>query len=250
MNEIKLSKMEIRNFKGRKEFTLNINGLNANIFGENGTGKTTLNDAFLWVLFDKDSTNRKDFSVKPQDKDGNDRHYLETEVTLELLVNGQPRTFRKMLTEKWTKKHGEEDKEFTGHETALWVDTVPVKKKEYTEQINALIDETAFKLLTNPFFFCTQLKWEDRRKTLMEICGDVSDVDVISSDEKLAALTDILNGKSITDQKKIIAEKIKMLNKNIEAIPIRISEQSRKMTFDEEANYPVVDEKLLELKTT
>jgi len=250
VNEIKLSKMEIRNFKGIKEFTLDINGQNANIFGENGTGKTTLNDAFLWVLFDKDSTNRKDFSVKPQDKDGNDRHFLGTEVTLELLVNGQPRTFRKMLTEKWTKKHGEEDKEFTGHETALWVDTVPVKKKEYTEQINALIDENAFKLLTNPFFFCTQLKWEDRRKTLMEICGDVSDVDVISSDEKLSSLTDILNGKSITDQKKIIAEKIKMLNKNIEAIPIRISEQSRKITSDEEVNYTVVEEKQLEYKTT
>ena len=245
MNDIRLSKMEQRNFKGTVHHILDLkNGSNASIYGDNATGKTTLYDAFLWILFNKDSANRSDFCVKPQDKDGKDRNFLETEVTLELLINGQSKTLRKMLVEKWTKKHGEESKEFTGHETFYWVDTVPVKKKEYTDLVNAIIDENAFKLLTNPFFFCTQLKWEDRRKTLMEICGDVSDADVISSDKNLAALTAILSGKSITDQKKIIAEKIKMLNKNIEAIPIRISEQSRKMTSNEDIDYDVVEAEL------
>ena len=89
MNEIKLSKMEQRNFKGTTHHILDLNqGSNASVFGDNGTGKTTLNDAFLWVLFNKDSTNRSDFSVKPQDEDGNDIHYLETEVILELIING------------------------------------------------------------------------------------------------------------------------------------------------------------------
>lgn len=249
MNEIKLSKMELRNFKGIEEFTLDINGQNANIFGENATGKTTLYDAFLWILFNKDSTNRSDFSVKPQDKGGNDIHFLETEVTLHLLINGKPKALRKMLEEVWTKKRGEAEKEFTGHQTSYWVDTVPVKKKEYTDQINSIIDENVFKLLTNPFYFCTQLKWEDRRKTLMEICGDVSDEDVIASDQSLAVLTDILNGKSITDQKKIIAEAIKRLNKEIEAIPIRISEQARKIAVNEdEADYDINEARLVRHK--
>ena len=171
MNEIKLSKMEIHNFKGLKNFTLDINGLNANIFGENGTGKTTLNDAFLWVMFGKDSANRSDFDVKPQDSDGNDIHFLETDVTITLLLNGQPNTFRKMQAEKWTKKKGQENEEFTGHETSHWVDLVPVKKKEFMEAINSIIDENAFKLLTNPFYFSTQIKWDERRKVLMEISG-------------------------------------------------------------------------------
>jgi len=253
MNEIKLSRMELRNFKGIKEFTIDISGLNASVFGENGTGKTTIYDAFLWVLFDKDSTNRKDFSVKPQDKDGNDVHYLESEVILHLLVNGQSKTLRKMLTEKWTKKRGEADKEFTGHETSYWVDTVPVKKGEYSASINAIIDENAFKLLTNPFYFCTQLSWQDRRKTLMEICGDVSDADVINSvvtvsDKSMLDLLNIINtGRTINDQKKIIAERIKMLNSDIEAIPIKINELSRTL-LGEEINYSVVEENLLEQK--
>ena len=255
MNQIKLSKMEIRNFKGIKGFALVINGLNANIYGENGTGKTTLNDSFLWVLFGKDSANRSDFSVKPQDKDGNDVNFLETDVTLELMINGQPKILRKMLVEKWTKKKGEANKEFTGHETSYWVDTVPVKKKEYTDQINSIIDENAFKLLTNPFYFCTQLKWEDRRKTLMEICGDVSDADVIDSvvtvsDKSMLDLLNIINtGRTINDQKKIIAERIKRLNSDIEAIPIKINELSRTL-LGEEVNYDVVEDELLEHKAT
>ena len=232
MNEIKLTKMELRNFKGIKEFTLDINSLNVNIYGENGTGKTTLNDAFLWVMFGKNSANRADFDVKPQGEDGNDIHFLETDVTITLLLNGQARTFRKMLVENWTKKKGQENEEFTGHTTSHWVDLVPCQKKEFVDAINAIIDETAFKLLTNPFYFCTQLKWEERRKILMTICGDVSDEEVIAADETLAALTDILSGRSIADQKKIIAEKIKKINHDISAVPIKINELSLTLLGD------------------
>jgi len=249
VNQIVLSSMQIRNFKGIKDFTLDING-DASIYGENGTGKTTIADAFQWVLFGKDSANRSDFSVKPQDEDGNDIHFLETEVTLELLINGQLKTLRKRLEEVWAKKRGEANKEFTGHQTSYWVDAVPAKAKEYQAEINAIINETAFKLLTNPFFFCTQLKWEERRKTLVQICGDVSDADVIASDMSLYALTDILAGRSIDNQKKIIAEKIKMLNKNIADIPVRISEQSRKLTTNEDIDYDFTEAELFKCKTS
>lgn len=244
MNEIKLLKMEIRNFKGIKKFTLDINGLNALVFGENATGKTTLYDSFLWNLFNKDSANRADFSVKPQDKNGNDINFLETEVTLHLSINGQTKTLRKMFEELWTKKRGESNKEFTGHQTSYWIDDVPVKKKEFTDQINAIIDENVFKLLTNPFFFCTQIKWEERRKILMEKCGDISDMDVIASNKDLSELANILNGKSINDQRKIIAERIKKLNKQIEEVPIKINELSRTL-LGEDVNYSVVEDNLL-----
>ncbi|MDQ7095975.1 hypothetical protein REC12_20480 [Desulfosporosinus sp. PR] len=249
MIQIKLSKMELRNFKGIKEFVLDIRSWNASIFGENGKGKTTLYDAFLWVLFGKDSANRADFAVKPQDQFGNDVHYLETDVILEFLINGQPKTLRKMLKEKWTRKRGTATEEFTGHETSYWVDAVPVKAKEYADVINSIINETAFKLLTNPFYFCAQLSWQDRRKTLMEICGDVSDEEVIASDKSLSELANILNGKSINDQRKIIAEKIKMLNSQIEEIPIKINELSRTV-LGEEINYSVVEAGLLEHKAS
>jgi DNA repair protein SbcC/Rad50 len=83
----------------------------------------------------------------------------------------------------------------------------------------------------------------------MEICGEVADADVISSDQSLSELMSILNGKSINDQRKIIAERIKMLNSQIEEIPVKINELSRTV-LGEEINYSVVEVGLLEHKTT
>ena len=232
MNEIKLSKMELRNFKGIKEFSLNADTFDTNIFGKNATGKTTLYDAFLYLLFDKDSTNRKDFSIKTHNPDGTEIHGLEHEVSATLIINDKPLNLRKMMAEKWTKKRGESTKEFTGHETSYWVDDVPVKKGEYNQAINEIIKEDVFKLLTNPFYFNNMLKWEDRRKILLEISGDVTDQEVIASDKSLAELTEILDGKTTENYRKIIAERMKKTSDDISKIPIRIDELSKTLSED------------------
>jgi len=60
MAKIRLVRLRLKNFKGVKSFELNLDGGNMAVFGDNATGKTTLKDAFLWLLFDKDSQNRAD----------------------------------------------------------------------------------------------------------------------------------------------------------------------------------------------
>lgn len=250
--EIKLQTQSLKNFKGLCDFKLTPNGQNISVFGANGTGKTTLADSFLWILFDKDSTNRKDFSIKTHDSHGQEIHGLEHEVETILLVDGKPLTLRKMFTEKWTKRRGEAEKEFTGHETSYWVDDVPVKKGEYQQKINALIDENVFKLITNPFFFNNQLKWEERRKILLEISGNVSDMEVIDSavtlsDKSLLDLVPLLNsGKTIDDLKRIIAERIKKLNHEIEKIPVRIDELMK--SIGEEQDFALAENSLAHYK--
>lgn len=66
--EIKLLKLELRNFKGIKHFILDTQGENVKVYGDNATGKTTLFDAFIWLLFDKDSQNKKIFRLKLSQK--------------------------------------------------------------------------------------------------------------------------------------------------------------------------------------
>lgn len=222
--DIRLKKLTLKNFQGIKSFELNLDGVNASIYGENGVGKTTLYNAFLWVLFDKDSSNRKDFSIKTYDSNNNVIHGLEHEVEAMILFDGKEVKLRKMLTEKWSKKRGESEKEFTGHETAHWVDDVPCKKNEYQSTINEIINENLFKLITNPLYFNMQLSWQDRRKILLEVSGDISDQEVIESNTKLSKISEILNGKSIDDYKKILSEKSRQLNSEIENIPVRIDE--------------------------
>jgi len=80
MNQIKILELNLRNFKGIKDLKLTPEGNNLNISGENGTGKTTIMDAFLWLLFDKDSSNSSNFNIKTLDKLGAPIHMLEHEV--------------------------------------------------------------------------------------------------------------------------------------------------------------------------
>ena len=60
-----LDRLTINNFKGIEHFELALDSLDADIHGDNATGKTTVFDAIQWLLFGKDSAGRSDFEVKP-----------------------------------------------------------------------------------------------------------------------------------------------------------------------------------------
>ena len=93
---MRLLRLILRNFKGIREFTLDAQGNDISVYGDNATGKTTIFDGFTWLLFDKDSANKKDFSIKTLDKSGAEQHGLEHEVEGVLDVNGNTLTLRKV----------------------------------------------------------------------------------------------------------------------------------------------------------
>ncbi|HYF75278.1 MAG TPA: ATP-binding protein, partial [Candidatus Nitrosocosmicus sp.] len=64
---MRIKSLSIKNFKGIKSLSINADHKDVNIYGDNATGKTTIFDAFTWLLFDKDSRNTKDFGIKPID---------------------------------------------------------------------------------------------------------------------------------------------------------------------------------------
>jgi predicted ATP-dependent endonuclease of OLD family len=74
---VNLLKLALRNFKGIKNFELVADGGNVSVFGDHATGKTTLADVQNWLLFDKDSQNKKDFQIKTLDAVGNPINNLE-----------------------------------------------------------------------------------------------------------------------------------------------------------------------------
>ncbi|MBT2727872.1 AAA family ATPase [Bacillus sp. ISL-75] len=226
MTQLTLTRLSLKNFKGVREFTIEMNGQNVRIFGDNATGKTTLFDSFVWLLFDKDSQNKKDFSIKTL-VGGKELHNLEHEVEATFDISGITLTLKKVYTEKWTKKRGYPTPEFSGHTTDYFIDGVPSKKKEYTDKVDSIIQEDIFKLLTSPSYFNEQVKWQDRRKTLLEICGDIADEEVIASEKSLAALPSILQGRSIENHRKVIAARRAEINKELDKIPVRIDEIQR-----------------------
>lgn len=223
MQTVKFQSLQMLNFKGVPNFNLNTNGSNAKVYGDNATGKTTVFDAFTWLLFDKDSSNKKDFSIKTL-VNGKELHNLDHTVDAILKVGGSLVHLRKVYKEKWTKKRGNPTPNFAGHTTDYYIDEVPVKKKEYEAKVNEIMQEELFKLLTNPSYFNEQLKWQDRRKTLLEIVGDITDQDVINANPSLKDLPTILQNKTVEDYKKIVASKRKAINDELEMIPVQIKE--------------------------
>ncbi|WP_260631116.1 AAA family ATPase [Bacillus sp. S/N-304-OC-R1] len=227
MKELKLLNLNLRNFKGVQQFTLDASGQNVKVFGDNATGKTTIFDAFVWLLFDKDSQNKKDFSLKTLDVSGKEKHMLEHEVEGIFSLDGKKIALRKVYMEKWTRKRGSATDEFSGHTTDYFIDGVPSKLKDYKSLVDSIVQEDIFKLLTSPSFFNEQIKKDERRKTLMEICGDLSDEEVIASDNSLSSIPSILAGRTIENHRKVIAARRSEINKELDKIPVRIDEIRR-----------------------
>jgi DNA repair exonuclease SbcCD ATPase subunit len=227
---MRIINLSLKNFMGIRNLELKINGNDANIWGTNAAGKTTCFSAFMWLLFNKDSLNRSDFEIKTLGPDGEPEHGLEHSVEAILELEGGSRlALKKVYMEKWTKKRGSATAEFTGHTTDHFIDGVPVQKKEYDARIAEIADENIFRLLTDPRYFNEVLHWQKRRELLLEVCGDVSDAEVIASQKNLSALKDILGNRTIEQHRKVIQARKSEINKELEKIPVRIDEVQRNL---------------------
>jgi hypothetical protein len=227
MRQIKLLSLTLKNFKGIKEFTFSPQGKSVTVYGVNGLGKSSIADAFNWLLFDKNQAGQKDFGLKPTDKHGIEINNLEHSVTALLSIDGRTCDLAKVMTEKWTKKRGASAPEFSGHEIAYSINGVPTAKGEYDEAVSSICDsEQIFRLLTSTTFFNT-MKWQDRRMILLDVAGNISDADVISANPHLAELTGILGDRSLADHLKVLKAQRPKINAELEKLPARMDEAGR-----------------------
>lgn len=225
MNNVQLKRLSLLNFKGIRNLSIDFDN-NTNIFGDNGTGKTTIFDSILWLLFGKDSTDRKDFELKTLDSENNVIPKIDHEVEGDFLVNSEPVRLKRVFREKWVKTKGALESEFSGNETLYYWNDVPMSQKQYNEKVGEIIDEKVFKLITSPTAF-NALKWQDRRDVLVKIAGEVSDADLAAGNEEYIALVGQLTNKSLEEYKKQIAATIKKAKDDIKMIPTRIDEVER-----------------------
>lgn len=235
--KIKLVKLMLKNFKGIKELAINFEALTT-ILGENGTGKSTIFDAFMWILFGKDSHGRSDFEIQTLDPNNNVIHGLEHSVSLVLNIDGTHKTLKRTLKERWVKPNGKAEKEFKGCTTDFEVDEIPVKQKEYQSIINGIIDENLFKMITSPLYF-PNMNWQKQREILLDIIGDISEESVINYNSKLKPLLPLLTD-GVDNFNKRVKASIAKLKEEVKSIPARIDECNN--------NIKVIDAAALEVK--
>lgn len=231
MKKIKLKKLTIKNFKGIRDLSMDFPENSHFILGDNGLGKTTVFDAFIWCLFDKNSTGEKDFSIKPLDAASNVIPDLENIVEAVINEDGIDTKFKKVHIEKWTRPRGQSEKIFSGHEISYFCNDVPLKKSEYTAKVEQICTEQLFKIITNPMYF-TSLKWTEQRDLLFKMAGIKSDIDVARDRKDFVELINGLGNKSLVEFKKEVSQKKKKIKEELEQIPARISEIKNTITSE------------------
>lgn len=219
------------NWRGEKGRTTNFN-IDAPTFilGANGLGKSRHFNAFCWLLFGKDSEDRKDFNVRSYDEHHNLFHRCECSVEATLIVDGEELTIKREFAEQWTKPRGQVEEVFSGNVTLCTWNGAPIKVTEYQNRVNeCIINDTLFKVLTNPKYFTEKMKWQDQREVLLQMAGVKSDEEIAASNEEFKKLLDILSNKSLSDYRKEIAAAKKRLKVELNEIGPRIDQTQKLM---------------------
>lgn len=225
-----LKRLELENFKGVKKAAYDF-GDETRIDGQNASGKSTIVDAFCWLLFNKDSHGNAPgsdkFREKPLDANGQEIHYLETSVTACFELDGQPFNLRRMQKENWVKKRGCADATYQGNVSTYWINEVETKSTDFSARIASIANGDVFLLITTLGAF-TAMDWKKRRALLMSLSGIDVDAELLARAEYAAIAKEAAAiNASIDDLRKVFTDRKKRIAQELTLIPARIDEARR-----------------------
>jgi exonuclease SbcC len=225
-----IERMIIENFKGVKSLTIDFDEV-TQIAGRNGTGKTSIPDAFSWVLFNKDAAGNGPgtdaFREKPLDGSGREVHNLDTMVELHCRLDGAPFMLKRIQRENWVKKRGNTDAVFQGNVSTYWINGVEVKLTDFKARIAAIASEEVFRLITVMGAF-TSGDWKKQRQVLLSMSGIDVDSALLAREEYRSICDQIAErGVTVDELRQVIADQRKRMNQEITLLPARIDEVRR-----------------------
>jgi DNA repair exonuclease SbcCD ATPase subunit len=225
MKKVTLTRLELRNFKKITSLSIDFTH-ETDIVGTNGVGKSTIFDAYTWLLYGKNSHDQNDFAIKTLDENNRAIPKLEHEVVGTFDVDSKIITFKRVYREKWVTKRGNDLEELTGHETTFFVNDVPKSKGEYQTSVSEMIDENISKIISNPLYFNEKMKWDERRKILSSMAGEIKTDEIVSQmNGNIDELREMLaKGDELNEQKKVVQAKKKKLKEELATIKPRIDE--------------------------
>lgn len=225
---ISIKSIDIFNFKGIKELHVNF-GVKTRIRGMNASGKTTISDAWHWLLFNKNSVGEEKFNVRPLNADGNRVDNVEIKVVAVMEVDGKEVELSKVQKQNWVKKRGTDTAALQGNVNSFEIDGYPKSEADYKAYISGLVAEDLFKMLTNPQYF-SSMKWKEQRDILMKFVSDISDVELAQGNPEFADLIPELEKAPSTDDiQKKFAKALSEWKKKQAEIPVRIDELSKSL---------------------
>lgn len=226
MKKVIIQDIAIKNFKGIASFKTSFNADVTKFYGSNGSGKSTIKNAWEWAL----CRNVSDYLPNINNQEIPN---LTTSVAVNILVNDLHYEFYRESKPKYS-KNGEK----TGNESKYLIDGIEVGQKQYQSQIANIIGNIEFDqlaMLTDKEFFNTDTsawKWTHRRKVLLSMTGAEREANRIAEKEKYASIKEfITKGYSTSDVKSTLIKDCNSLKKQQDANLVLI--ESKQKEIDE-----------------
>lgn len=204
MNKTVLRNISITNFKGIASAEFSFDDNLTTISAENGAGKTTIKNAFEWLL----CQNVQDVLPMLNNKEIPN---LTTSVSATFNINDYDYIFQRESKGKYVlnKETGKMNK--TTNESTYKIDGMEYKEKDYKEKLTNLLGSGVFEnlqILTDKEYFntdTTKFKWTDRRKILFEMCGVKNAINSIIEKPEYSCIKEyIVKGHATSDIKSML----------------------------------------------
>lgn len=224
--KLHLKELNVSDWKGIQNESFQFSESENFLAGANGTGKTSLFAAFVWLLFGKDNFDRTDYHIRPLDENGEPKHHLSSEVEAILIIDGRELRLKRVYREDWVKPKTQTDDVYKGNTSDFYINDVSVQKKDYDLKIAELCSEQVFKAVTNPHFFASLSK-ENQRGLLFSMIDNITDEQVAEGNADFEQLLKDVSGFSFDTFKKNLNSKMRKVQEELDDIDPRISELNR-----------------------
>jgi len=173
MKTIQLNSMELRNFKGVQSANYNFSN-ETQVVGANGTGKSTIYEAYLWCLFDKNQQGNAT-KVQPLDENNEVKHKLTTSVKLHFSIDGNPFIVERVLKEDWSKPRGTAEMVLKGTTSEYAINEVPMTKTQFNDKLTEVLALDRWFILSS-INIIPSLDQKSCRKALQEIAPEFDEM--------------------------------------------------------------------------
>ena len=253
MKEVRIKRLSIENWRAQNR-VIEFSEI-TEIRGRNESGKSTVLNAFLWLMTGCDEEDRLNYQLFNNTIEQTYENAVPASVEAVIDVDGYEYTFKKTAKQGWSRPRGKSEYERKGTDDySFFSDGIEVSATQYKATIEGLLAPVdKLKIMLNLRYFL-MLDWKDMRKQLEAMVGDIESADF--KGDYSSILQDLIR-YTPEEMKSKYKRQIAEIKKNTDGLPKAIEtlqsnlpdltevEEARKAIDEAKQQIADIDEKIV-----